>query len=198
MTQRWFTENDESHSRWYAEHFRTLAKDGADISGEARLVDAIVAPGSRILDAGCGQGRTAGALAQRGHEVVAVDVDPVLIEAARTDHPGPVYVLEDLAALDLIDHSGQRRLFDACVSAGNVITYVTPGSEVEVLSAIRRHLAPDAPFITGFHVERLAVENFDGYLHEAGFDVEQRFATWDLRPWRASAEFAVTIARTSG
>lgn len=196
MTQRWFTENDASHSQWYAEHFRTLAKDGADISGEARLVDAIVAPGSRILDAGCGQGRTAGALAQRGHDVVAVDVDPVLLEAARTDHPGPFYVLEDLAALNLTDHSGNRVLFDACVSAGNVITYVTPGSEVEVLSTIRRHLAPDAPFITGFHVARLAVEDFDAYIHEAGFAVEQRFATWDLRPWTPLADFAVTIARS--
>lgn len=198
MTHKWFTENDEHHSQWYAEHFRELASQGVDISGEARLVDAVIAPGSTVLDAGCGQGRTAGALVQRGHRVVAVDVDPVLIEAARTDHPGPTYLIEDLAALDLTNNSGERMLFDACVSAGNVITYVTPGSEVEVLSAIRRHLAPDAPFITGFHVARLVVEDFDAYLQTAGFAVEQRFATWDLRPWKVTADFAVTISRASG
>lgn len=51
-TPRWFTDTDEGNSEWYAEHFRELAADGADLEGEARLVDAVVAPGSRILDAG--------------------------------------------------------------------------------------------------------------------------------------------------
>jgi SAM-dependent methyltransferase len=191
---RWFTETDPGHSDWYAEHFRELTSSGGDTTGEARLIDAIVAPASRILDAGCGQGRTAGELSRRGHEVVGVDIDPVLIESAKIDNPGPSYICADLSTLDLRDH-GQPELFDIAVSAGNVITYVAPGTEVAALTEIRSHLRPDAPCVIGFHTERYDVEDFDAHLEQAGFALESRFSTWDLRPWNPDAEFCVSILR---
>ncbi|HVE27044.1 MAG TPA: class I SAM-dependent methyltransferase, partial [Sporichthya sp.] len=101
---RWPGVSDVEHSRWYLERFRTMASEGADLAGEARLVDAMVPRGARILDAGCGPGRVSGQLADRGHEVVGVDVDPELIAAARADHPGPRWVVADLAGLDLAAH----------------------------------------------------------------------------------------------
>ena len=195
MSQRWFTENDDSHSQWYADHFRELSANGVDISGEARLLDAIVPPGSCLLDAGCGQGRTAGALAARGHQVVAVDIDETLLQAAEADHPGPIYIHSDLALLELRGQHQERQLFDGAISAGNVITYVAPGTEIAVLAAVGRHLRPEAPFLVGFHTERYQVTDFDEHAHKASFIVEQRFATWDLRPWSSNAEFAVSILR---
>ena len=39
---------------------------GADLVGEARLIDAMVPRGAAILDAGCGPGRHAGHLHERG------------------------------------------------------------------------------------------------------------------------------------
>jgi SAM-dependent methyltransferase len=191
---RWFTETDPGHSDWYAEHFRELTSSGEDTTGEARLMDAIVLPRSRILDAGCGQGRTSGELSRRGHEVVGVDIDPVLIESAKIDNPGPTYICADLSTLNLRDH-GQPELFDAAVSAGNVITYVAPGTEVAALTEIRSHLRPDAPCVIGFHTERYDVEDFDAHLEQAGFALESRFSTWDLRPWNPDAEFCVSILR---
>lgn len=191
---RWFTETDPGHSDWYAEHFRELTSSGEDTTGEARLMDAIVLPRSRILDAGCGQGRTSGELSRRGHEVVGVDIDPVLIESAKIDNPGPTYICADLSTLNLRDH-GQPELFDAAVSAGNVITYVAPGTEVAALTEIRSHLRPDAPCVIGFHTERYDVEDFDAHLDQAGFALESRFSTWDLRPWNPDAEFCVSILR---
>lgn len=193
---RWFSETDPDHSTWYAEHMRELVSEGADTTGEARLVDAIVHPGSRILDAGCGQGRTAGELSRRGHVVVGVDIDPTLIESAKIDNPGPTYICADLSALDLRDH-GQPELFDASVSAGNVITFVAPGTEVATLTTIRSHLKPDAPCVVGFHTERYRIEDFDAHLELAGFALESRFSTWDLRPWTPHAEFCVSILRNS-
>ena len=194
-TPRWFTETDEDHSQWYAEHFRELAAEGSDLEGEARLVDAVVAPHSRILDAGCGQGRTAVALHRRGHHVTAVDIDPVLLTAARTDNPGPNYIEADLSKLDSSHEVGGG--FDAAVSAGNVITFVAPGTEVEVLRCIRELLRPDGQYLLGFHVDRYPLEAFDVAVAQAGFHLEQRFATWDLRPWKSGSEFAVSILRST-
>lgn len=195
MTARWFTEFDEDHSHWYAEHFRQMVQAGDDVEGEARFLDALIPPASSVLDAGCGQGRTAGALAARGHSVVAVDLDPVLIAAAREDHPGPTYVHGDLANLTLPESCIELAPFDAAVSAGNVITYVAPGTEVTVLSSIRALLRPDAAYVVGFHVERYELAAFDADLVAAGFTLESRFATWDLRPWSRDAEFAVSVLR---
>src|SRR3546814_20158229 len=92
------------HSSWYIERFRTMAANGDDLDGEARFVDALVPRRSRILDAGCGPGRVGGALHDRGHEVVGVDVDPVLIEAPAPDHPRPTCRVGRLARLALSAH----------------------------------------------------------------------------------------------
>lgn len=191
---RWFTDTDDGHSQWYVEHFRGLAASGADLAGEARLVDAMAPPHSRILDAGCGPGRTGAVLHERGHHVVGVDADPELIEAARQDHPGPRWIVADLAELDL-PALGEPEPFDAAVLAGNVMAYVAPDTETRVLERIAAHLKPDAFAIVGFHTERYDVPAFDRHLMDAGFTLEHRFATWDLRPWHDDADFAVSVLR---
>ncbi len=181
-------------SQWYVERFRAMAADGADLAGEARLVDAMVPRGSRILDAGCGPGRVGGELARRGHTVVGVDVDPVLIEAARQDHPGSDWHVGDLAELDL-PAAGVREPFDVAVMAGNVLTFVAPGTEVEVLRRLGAHLAPGGRLVVGFGAGRgYAFESFGQDAEAAGLTVEQQFATWDLRPFGPASDFLVAIA----
>lgn len=190
---RWFTETDEGHSDWYVQRFREMAAQGQDLTGEARLIDAMVAPGSRVLDAGCGPGRVGGALHARGHEVVGVDVDPVLIAAAEEDHPGPTWLVGDLAELDL-PARGVTGRFDAAVMAGNVICFVAPGTEPVVLAAVAEHLADDGIFVVGFGAGRtMTWDQFDAAVAEAGLRVRQRFATWDLQPWHDDADFAVSV-----
>ena len=73
---RWFTDTDEGHSQAYVDQMRSLAAEGEDLAGEARRVDAMVRPRSRIRDAGGGPGRVGAALVARGHNGVGVDVDP--------------------------------------------------------------------------------------------------------------------------
>jgi SAM-dependent methyltransferase len=188
---RWFTAHGESHAKWYIERFRRLAAEGSDLAGEARLVDAVVAPRSRILDAGCGTGRVGGELFQRGHTVVGVDIDPELIEHARTDHPGPTWLVADLADLSLAGPA-----FDAAVVAGNVLVFVAPDTEAEVMAGIARHVRSDGMVLTGFRLsETYQLPEFDEHCVAAGLRLEHRFATWDLRPWREDAAFAVTLLR---
>lgn len=191
---RWETDTDDDHSQWYVERFRTMAAEGHDLEGEARLVDAMVAPGSRILDAGCGPGRTAGALHRRGHDVVGVDADPVLIEAAEVDHPGPRYHVADLSELDLAA-VGENAPFDAAVMAGNVLAFVAPDTEADVLARVGAHLRPDGFLIVGFHLEKLPLEQFDTALSATDLRTEHRFSTWDLRAWHEDADFLVTVLR---
>jgi 2-polyprenyl-3-methyl-5-hydroxy-6-metoxy-1,4-benzoquinol methylase len=187
---RWLSETKEGHSQWYIERFRKLAADGADLTGEARLADAMLPRGARVLDAGCGTGRIAAALHERGHTVVGVDVDPELIEAARTDYPGPRYLVGDLSELDL------GETFDGAVLAGNVMVFVAPGTESEVLRRVGAHVVPDGFVVAGFHTNRhLALADFDTAVGEAGLRVEHRFATWDLRAWHDAADFAVSVLR---
>lgn len=189
-TPRWFSDTKDGHSQWYVDRFRQMAAEGADLAGEARLIDALVPPASRVLDAGCGPGRIGAALHDRGHTVVGVDVDPVLIEAARADHPGPRWEVADLSTLELPNEEP----FDIAVMAGNVLVFVAPGTEVEVLRHVAAQVRPGGRIITGFHTDReYTVEAFDADIETAGLALQQRFGTWDLVPFGPEATFAVSF-----
>jgi SAM-dependent methyltransferase len=136
-----------------------------------------------------------GALAERGHTVVGVDVDAALVDAARADYPAAKYVVADLATLDLRD----EQPFDAAVLAGNVLVFVTPGSERQVLARVAAHVRPDGFIVTGFATDReYRVPDLDADCAAVGLLLEHRFATWDLRPWRADAPWAVSVLRRPG
>ncbi|HHV20212.1 MAG TPA: class I SAM-dependent methyltransferase [Propionibacterium sp.] len=184
---------DPQHSHRYAERFRDLEARGQDIYGEARLLDAMLDRGAHVLDAGCGAGRTGGYLARQGHRVVGVDLDPVLIEAAAQDFPGPTWLVGDLAELDLPSR-GVPDLFDAIISAGNVMTFLHPATRVAVLTRIAEHLAPEGRAVIGFGAER--GYSFDAYAADvarAGLRIDARFATWDLRRFTGTSDFLVSI-----
>jgi SAM-dependent methyltransferase len=185
--------NNPGHSAWYIQRFETMRAEGMDLHGEARMIDAMAARGSRILDAGCGPGRLGGELAERGHDVVGVDVDPELIEAAHRDHPDVRWLTGDLAELDL-PAEGIAEPFDLIVSAGNVLTFLAPGTALEVLARLARHLAPEGRLVTGFGAGR--GYEFDTFLADAagaGLVLDQRFATWDLRPFAPTSDFLVAV-----
>lgn len=192
---RWVTETGEGHSERYVERFRTMAAEGVDLAGEARLLDAMVDPGSRILDAGCGPGRVGAELHARHHHVVGVDADPVLIAAAEADHPGPRWLVADLAELDLATQ-GEPDPFDLAFLAGNVMLFLAEDTEAQVLRRVSAHVVADGAVVTGFHVNRkLSLDSFDQAVDEAGLVLEHRFATWTLRGWNDTADFAVSVLR---
>jgi 2-polyprenyl-3-methyl-5-hydroxy-6-metoxy-1,4-benzoquinol methylase len=178
------------HSQWYVERFRTMASNGADLGGEARLIDAMVPRGARILDAGCGTGRVGGRLAAAGHRVTGVDLDPELITAARQDYPDTDWRVGDLAELELPDR------FDVIVCAGNVMTFVAPDTRGEILRRMRAHLAENGRVAIGFGAGR--GYEFDGFLADAaaaGLASDLLLGTWDLRPFGPGADFLVALLR---
>jgi SAM-dependent methyltransferase len=192
---RWHTDTAADHSQRYVQRFREMAAEGADLSGEARLLDALVPPGSWVLDAGCGPGRVAAALHERGHQVIGVDADPVLIDAAREDHPGPHWYVADLTELDL-PSLGHADPLQGVVMAGNVMVYLAHGTEAPVLERLAQHLAPGGVIALGFTTERdYSPDDLDRDAVRAGLVREHRFATWDLRPWRDGGDFLVAVLR---
>jgi SAM-dependent methyltransferase len=190
--------DNPGHSTWYVERFRSMARAGDDLAGEARLVDTMVPRRARVLDAGCGPGRVGGALAEAGHDVVGVDVDPVLIEAAEQDHPGPRWLVGDLAELDL-PARGVTEPFDALVCAGNVMTFLAPATRRDVLARFRAHLAADGRAVIGFGAGRgYPFEEFLADAKASGLEPDLLLSTWDLRPFAGDADFLVAILRPAG
>jgi SAM-dependent methyltransferase len=183
------------HSRWYIERFREMAAAGHDLHGEARLVDAMAPRNARVLDAGCGPGRLGGRLHELGHDVVGIDIDPALIAAAEEDHPGPRWIVGDLATIDLRS-VGVEPGFDVIVSAGNVMTFVEPSSRRAVLANLAGMLAGDGRLVVGFGVGRgYAFDEFSSDAEAGGLHFDLRLATWDLRPFTPEADFLVAVLR---
>jgi SAM-dependent methyltransferase len=189
------TAENPQHSAAYIQRFKDLAAAGHDLVGEARLVDALLPRGSRVLDAGSGTGRISAYLAEAGHTVVGVDGDPVLVAAAQEDHAGPTFLVGDLAELDL-PARGISQPFDAIVCAGNVVTFLAPSTRREVLRRMRAHLTEGGRAAIGFGAGR--GYDFDEFLADAaavGWQPDLLLSTWDLRPFTPESNFLVAILR---
>jgi SAM-dependent methyltransferase len=184
---------DPEHAVKYVQRFRDLAAGGADLAGEARLIDAMVPRGARVLDAGSGTGRVGAFLHAAGHEVVGVDLDADLVAVAEQDHPGPTWLTGDLAHLDL-PAAGVKAGFDAVVCAGNVITFVAPSTRVEVLRRLAAHTAETGRVVVGFGAGRgYAFEDFLADAAAAGLHADVLLSTWDLRPFGPGSDFLVAV-----
>jgi SAM-dependent methyltransferase len=189
------TQADPQHSAAYIQRFRDLAAAGQDLAGEARLVDAMLRRGSRVLDAGSGTGRIGGFLADAGHDVVGVDGDPVLVAEAEKEHPRGRWMVGDLAELDL-PAAGIPEPFDAIVCAGNVMTFLAPSTRREVLRRLRAHIASQGRAAIGFGAGR--GYEFPDFLDDAcavGWEPDLLLSTWDLRPFTEDSDFLVAILR---
>src|SRR5262245_43465700 len=65
------------------------------------LVDALhLQPGMRVLDVGCGPGRHAKALSERGIDVTGIDLSPDFVALAREAAPDATFRVQDVRDLD--------------------------------------------------------------------------------------------------
>jgi SAM-dependent methyltransferase len=184
-------ESDAPRGDAYDRRFEDLAAGGMDMHGEVDLVASYVP--DRVLDAGCGTGRVAIELRRRGHAVVGVDLDPAMLEAARAKAPDLTWVQGDLAdpALDL----GQA--FDVVVMAGNVLIFVSPGSEEKVMENAARWLRPGGLLITGYSLRAggFGPSEHDTLAAGSGLVLQDRWSTWDKRPSTPGDRYAVAVHR---
>ncbi len=124
---------------------------------------------------------------------MGVDIDPVLIAAAEHDHPGPTWIVADLAELDLTA-MGVAEGFDVVVCAGNVMTFLDPGTRQSVLERLAAHLRPGGRIVTGFGAGRdYSFTEFFADVQQAGLHADLLLSTWDLRPFANSSDFLVAV-----
>jgi SAM-dependent methyltransferase len=103
--------------------------------------------GGPILELAAGTGRLAIPLAEAGHRVTAVDLDPAMLERARAaaDRAGRVaagrldLVEADLLGLDLAE-AGTYRL--AFIGLNSLFLLATRDAQREAMRTLARHLAP--------------------------------------------------------
>ena len=176
----------------YDRRWADLAASGQSVHGEADLVESL-GPRS-VLDAGCGTGRVAVELAARGLDVVGVDLDPSMLQVARDKRPDVRWVEADLSdpvAMEL------GRTFDVVVMAGNVMVFVTPGTEGKVLANVAALVEPGGLVVAGFSLRSggLDLATYDRLAAGAGLDPVGRWATWDRAPFTPGGDYAVSVHR---
>ncbi|MFD5402946.1 class I SAM-dependent methyltransferase [Streptomyces griseorubiginosus] len=129
-----------------------------------------LAPGSRVLDVGSGTGRpTASMLADAGHEVLGVDVSPVMVDLAVRQVPRATFRLADIRELPL-----EEGAFDAvCVYFS--LLQMSRAEQSRVLGRLARALRPGGSLVLATvpaDVEDLAIEFMGRPVRATSFAAE--------------------------
>lgn len=123
---------------WYLDNWVGAA---ASAQVTAEQVDFIVqtlklAPGARVLDACCGEGRHCRELARRGFDVVGVDQSAESLDRGRAQEPVVDYVHQDIREMRFDAE------FDAAINMFTAFGYMDDAGNEQFLRAIARALAP--------------------------------------------------------
>ncbi|BBX87492.1 class I SAM-dependent methyltransferase [Mycolicibacterium aubagnense] len=175
--------------------FVTLTRDGYDRSAahyvarfqrhlDDRPVDramigafaALVHPGTRVLDVGCGTGVATAALAVAGLDVTGIDLSPNMIAQARRHNPGLSFRVGSMLDLDVSDCS----VGGLC--AWYSIIHVPDTHLPAVFAEFHRVLAPGGVVLLAFQVgeEPRVLTDFDGARVNLTFIRRQPHAVADL------------------
>jgi ubiquinone/menaquinone biosynthesis C-methylase UbiE len=130
--------------RGYDLNSRAYRADDADDGLYAEWLDKLeqrVAPGSSVLDLGCGCGVPVARRLARGYSVTGVDFSPVQIARARELAPDAKFVCADMTTLQYPDES-----FDAitCLFA---LIHLPLEEQPPLLRHVRRWLRPGGLFV---------------------------------------------------
>ncbi len=129
----------------------TLTDERCDTEAASIIRLLELAPGMRVLDAPCGEGRIAGRLARHGCDVLGVDINEQFLALACTRHPEARFEQCDMRALG---HAGE---FDAVVNWFTSFGYFDAATNDAVLAGFARVLRPGGSLLVDLqNPERIA------------------------------------------
>ena len=206
MSTRWSRVSGQHAGEQYQARLEAAAASGKPMHGEADLVQALLPPPARVLDAGCGTGRVAVELTRRGYDVVGVDCDAAMLDTARRLAPDGHWLQRDLAAL-VPDDVALGGAFDLVLAAGNVVPLLAPGTEAGVVARLAATLRPGGLLVAGFGLDPahlplddapVTLEQYDAWCAAAGLRLRDRWATWERDPFQAGGGYAVSVSVLTG
>jgi hypothetical protein len=115
-----------------------------------------------------------------------------MLSAARTKRPELDWVEADLTDLaQIVDTQ-----FDVALLAGNVLIFVQPGTEGDVVGAVGERVAPGGLLVSGFSIrpDRLSLSHYDELAERSGLRPVARWATWSRDPF-TGGDYAVSVHR---
>ncbi len=160
---------------------------------EARLLDVMVRPGSRILEVGCRAGRVGGAMSMLGHYVVGTDVDRGGIAAAETAYPDARWFVIEPERL-LLEDLGESVPFDVIAWINSSILDVAAVERSEVFRRLAMCCAPRGRIVVEFRSDAgYSYQAFRDDFLAAGLIPDVGFSGWDLRPYAVDALSTVVL-----
>ena len=100
----------------------------------------------------------------------------------------------DLAAPG--DLLAARVAYDVVAAPGNVVVYLTPGTEADVVAALAEALRPGGLLVAGFASDRhVGVDEYDGWCRAAGLTTVHLWSTWEGAPLAAGSDYLVGVHR---
>lgn len=121
-------------------------------------------PAAEVLDAGCGNGSVARWLAERGHRVLGIDVEP---PSQQADLAAPAGL--ELRRADLFDlAAGTDRRFDAVLLFGVLHYAGSPHRVREMLRTVDELALPEAPLALNWICDEIPLGYAEAYLPPRG------------------------------
>jgi SAM-dependent methyltransferase len=137
-----------------------------------------------VCDLGCGPGHVARYLAERGVDVLGVDLSPGMVEEARRRSPHLRFETGDLRRLDVPDGAW------AGIAAFYSLIHVAPDDIPAALAELHRVLAPGGALAVAVHIGRETVHLDEWWGHPVSVDFHF-FEPARLAAWLGEAGFEI-------
>jgi SAM-dependent methyltransferase len=145
---------EEFSSPYTLEDYSEKARDGLWSSEEIMVNKYFVKKKAKILDMGCGTGRTSGPLSRKGHHVIGIDIIPEFILIARNFHPKIKFSVMDAKKMSFPDE-----FFDYAFFSFNGWEQIPEEqNRLAALKEIHRVLKPDGTYIFTTHKRALNIK----------------------------------------
>jgi SAM-dependent methyltransferase len=144
-----------------------------------------IAPGARLLDVPCGNGRHAIELAKRGCRITGVDLSAEFIDEARRAPVDAEWIVGDMCDLPW------SSAFDGAYCMGNSFGYLDRRAAPTFLQAIARCLKPGGPFViaTGMAAESILPTLVNKRWHRTGDILTLSEARYDIAEGRLDIDY---------